>query len=98
MLRTLTGIAVGGALPLVFSLTGDLFPPTSRSYASSAVGLCMMSGAMAGQGVAGFMGPSLGQGLTPVHFPHQLKRFLWDEPGVVSIGFNGKTPAQNGSG
>ena len=54
VLRTLTGVAVGGALPLVFSLTGDLFPPTSRSYASSMVGLCMHLGSMCGQGAAGY--------------------------------------------
>jgi len=33
----LKGIAVGGALPLVFSLTGDMFAPSSRSHASAAV-------------------------------------------------------------
>jgi MFS family permease len=60
VLRTLTGIAVGGALPLVFSIAGDLFPSTSRSYASSMVGLCMHLGAMCGQGAAGFLGPSYG--------------------------------------
>ena len=60
VLRTLTGVAVGGALPLVFSLTGDLFPPTSRSYASSMVGLCMHLGSMCGQGAAGYLGPTYG--------------------------------------
>jgi len=60
VLRTLTGVAVGGALPLVFSIAGDLFPPSSRSYASSMVGLCMHLGAMCGQGVAGYLGPSFG--------------------------------------
>ena len=55
-----TGIAVGGALPLVYSITGDLFPPTSRAYASATVGICSSLGSMCGQGVAGFMGPTFG--------------------------------------
>ena len=59
-LRALTGIAVGGALPLVYSITGDLFPPTSRAYASATVGICSSLGSMCGQGVAGFMGPTFG--------------------------------------
>ena len=59
-LRTLTGIAVGGALPLVYSIAGDLFPPTSRAYASAMVGICSSLGSMCGQGVAGFMGPTFG--------------------------------------
>jgi MFS family permease len=60
VLRTLTGIAVGGALPLVYSIAGDLFPPTSRAYASAMVGICSSLGSMCGQGVAGFMGPTFG--------------------------------------
>ena len=59
-LRALTGIAVGGALPLVYSIAGDLFPPTSRAYASAMVGICSSLGSMCGQGVAGFMGPTFG--------------------------------------
>ena len=60
VLRTLTGIAVGGALPLVYSIAGDLFPSTSRAYASAMVGICSSLGSMTGQGVAGFMGPTYG--------------------------------------
>ena len=60
ILRTLTGVAVGGALPLVYSISGDLFPPSSRSYASAVVGICSSLGGMAGQGVAGFLGPRYG--------------------------------------
>ena len=60
ILRTLTGVAVGGALPLVYSITGDLFPPSSRSYASATVGICSSLGGMCGQGVAGFLGPAYG--------------------------------------
>ena len=60
VLRTLTGIAVGGALPLVYSIAGDVFPSTSRAYASAMVGICSSLGSMTGQGVAGFMGPTYG--------------------------------------
>ena len=45
---------------MVFSIAGDLFPPNSRSYASSMVGLCMHLGSGFGQGVAGFLGPDYG--------------------------------------
>ena len=59
-IRTLTGIAVGGALPIVYSMVGDLFPANSRSYASMLVGMAMNFGGMFGQGVAGYLGPSFG--------------------------------------
>ena len=29
--RTLAGVAVGGVLPLTFSLLGDLYPPNKRT-------------------------------------------------------------------
>ena len=58
--RAFTGVAVGGALPLVFSLAGDMFPPDQRSHASSIIGLCMMIGISLGQAVAGYMGPTYG--------------------------------------
>lgn len=60
LLRMLTGVAVGGALPLVYSIAGDLFPSTSRAYASATVGVCSSLGSMCGQGVAGFLGPTYG--------------------------------------
>ena len=59
-IRTLTGVAVGGALPIVYSMVGDLFPANSRSYASMIVGMAMNFGGMFGQGVAGYLGPSYG--------------------------------------
>ena len=59
-IRTLTGVAVGGALPIVYSMVGDLFPANSRSYASMIVGMAMNFGGMFGQGVAGYLGPSFG--------------------------------------
>jgi MFS family permease len=59
-IRALTGIAVGGALPLVFSLTGDLFPVNRRSHASALVGVCMSFGVGLGQGIAGYVGSAYG--------------------------------------
>lgn len=59
-IRALTGIAVGGALPLVFSLIGDLFPAHRRSHASALVGVCMSFGVGMGQGIAGYVGSEYG--------------------------------------
>ena len=37
VLRALTGVALGGALPLVYSMVDDLYPATERPRASSFV-------------------------------------------------------------
>ncbi|MFO0577975.1 MAG: MFS transporter [Polyangia bacterium] len=60
LLRALTGIGVGGAFPLVFSLVGDLFPVERRAAANATVGLAMGLGIAAGQQLAGSFGPVLG--------------------------------------
>lgn len=60
LLRALTGIGVGGAFPLVFSLVGDLFPVERRASANATVGLAMGLGIAAGQQLAGSVGPVLG--------------------------------------
>ncbi|KAL4426059.1 hypothetical protein ABPG77_007855 [Micractinium sp. CCAP 211/92] len=59
-LRLLTGIALGGALPIVFSLLGDLYDTSSRAGVSSIVQLSTGIGLAVGQGIAGFVGPALG--------------------------------------
>ena len=59
-LRLLTGIALGGALPVVFSLLGDLYDPTRRAGVSSLVQLSTGVGLALGQGIAGFAGPAVG--------------------------------------
>lgn len=60
VLRLLTGISLGGALPLVFSLLGDLFDPSKRAAVSAMVQLATGIGLALGQGVAGFVGPAIG--------------------------------------
>eukprot|EP00884_Botryococcus_braunii_P001211 jgi/Botrbrau1/11090/Bobra.0219s0002.2 len=60
LLRTLTGIAVGGVTPLVFSLIGDLFYVDQRSTASAAVQIAVGLGLAMGTGVAGAVGPVWG--------------------------------------
>ena len=59
-LRAATGVAVGGALPLVYSMFADFFHPSMRSWASSAVALASTAGVGIGQVVAGLVGPRAG--------------------------------------
>ncbi len=49
LLRTMTGISVGGSFPLVYSLLGDLVPIESRSAVSAAVAIANGVGIAAGQ-------------------------------------------------
>lgn len=58
--RTLTGLAVGGVPPLLYSLVGDLWPPRHRAKATAAVQVALGGGLALGQVVAGFLGPMLG--------------------------------------
>jgi len=51
--RALTGFSVGGALPLVYSLLGDLFGAHERHFASALVGMGTGGGIAIGQGIAG---------------------------------------------
>lgn len=60
LLRTLTGVAVGGAFPLIYSLAADITTPDQRALASSLITISMGVGGTLGQGVAGFVGPVYG--------------------------------------
>ena len=60
ILRTLTGISVGGANPIIFSLIGDYFPGRSRIHVSTLICGSMGIGISAGQMFSGFMGPIYG--------------------------------------
>lgn len=58
--RAITGLSLGGALPLIYSILGDLFASDERHTVSAAVGIGTGLGIAAGQGVAGFLGPTFG--------------------------------------
>jgi MFS family permease len=58
--RAITGLSMGGILPLIYSLLGDMFAAEDRHTASSYVGIGMGLGISLGQGIAGFLGPKFG--------------------------------------
>lgn len=60
VLRALTGIGIGGAMPLLYSLLGDLFPAGSRASATAVIGFAMGLGIAFGQVMAGFVGAEHG--------------------------------------
>jgi predicted MFS family arabinose efflux permease len=60
LLRLLTGISIGGCLPLIFSLLSDMYKHEERSLVSAVVQVAVGVGIAAGQGVAGYIGPWLG--------------------------------------
>jgi MFS family permease len=49
ILRMLTGISIGGAIPVIFSLFSDMFPPSQRLQVSSGIGASMGIGTALGQ-------------------------------------------------
>jgi MFS family permease len=53
--RVLTGISVGGALPVIYSVLGDLYPANKRSAISAVVTTGTGIGAGIGQVIAGSM-------------------------------------------
>lgn len=59
-LRALTGVGIGGALPLIYSLLGDLFDARGRALAAGFLGFAMGAGIAVGQLAAGFLGPEYG--------------------------------------
>ena len=59
-LRALTGIGIGGLMPLTFSLIGDFFTHKNRAIASAIVAFSQGMGVALGQLIAGFIGPEYG--------------------------------------
>ncbi|MCD6569673.1 MAG: MFS transporter [Deltaproteobacteria bacterium] len=59
-LRALTGVAIGGIIPLTYSLIGDYFPARSRAAAVAWLGLALGIGIGGGQMLAGFIGSEYG--------------------------------------
>ena len=58
--RAITGLSLGGALPLMYSVLGDWFRAEDRHVVSAIVGMGTGIGIALGQGVAGFIGPTFG--------------------------------------
>ena len=58
-MRALTGVSLGSALPVTFSLVGDMFSPSQRTAASGRVGVAMSAGVGFGQAMSGFLGAFL---------------------------------------
>ncbi|GKZ01454.1 hypothetical protein MPSEU_001096000 [Mayamaea pseudoterrestris] len=58
--RAITGFSLGGALPLIYSILGDLYPADQRHLVSSLVGIGAGIGIAVGQGIAGYLGPTWG--------------------------------------
>lgn len=58
--RVLTGISIGGATPVVFSLLADFYPNNSRVKISTFIGISMSCGIAFGQLLAGVVGPTAG--------------------------------------
>ena len=56
VLRVLTGISVGGTLPLIYSLVGDLFDVKKRAPVAAAIQVSTGIGLAAGQAISGFVG------------------------------------------
>jgi len=86
VLRAMTGIAVGGCLPLLFSLCGDLFAAKERTYVSSFLTIATGAGIALGQLIAGTVGPTYGWRLpfiitsVPAVLLATLMLLLIDEP------------------
>jgi predicted MFS family arabinose efflux permease len=58
--RVLTGISIGGATPVIFSMLGDMYPEESRIYVSTLIGISSSAGISGGQLLSGMIGPALG--------------------------------------
>ena len=60
VMRALTGIGIGGIVPLTYSLLGDLYSANERIKVVTLIGLASGTGIAIGQLVSGMMGDSFG--------------------------------------
>lgn len=60
ILRILTGIGVGAAFPLVFSILGDIYDEKERPFTTAVLTTSFGLGNIVGTLVGGYLGPSLG--------------------------------------
>jgi hypothetical protein len=58
--RAVTGFSVGGALPVIYSILGDMFAAEDRHVVSALVSFGVGAGISVGQAVAGYLGPTFG--------------------------------------
>lgn len=58
--RTLTGVSVGGSLPIVYSVLGDLYQAEQRNAIAALASTATGVGVAIGQSLAGFLGPTFG--------------------------------------
>lgn len=58
--RAITGFSVGGALPVIYSILGDMFAAEDRHVVSAMVSFGVGAGISVGQAVAGYLGPTFG--------------------------------------
>lgn len=58
--RTLTGVSVGGALPIVYSVLGDFYKAEQRNAVAALASTATGVGVAIGQSLAGFLGPTFG--------------------------------------
>lgn len=58
--RALTGLGIGGAFPLIYSLIGDFYPPQKRASAAATLGLAQGLGVGVGQLLSGMLGATYG--------------------------------------
>lgn len=60
VLRCFAGVSIGGCIPLLYSLCGDMFSSQSRHLAATAVTTCVGAGIALGQILSGFVGEQYG--------------------------------------
>ena len=58
--RVLTGVSIGGATPIVFSLLADLYTVSQRIKMAMYIGIAMAAGISFGQFMSGMIGPVYG--------------------------------------
>lgn len=82
ILRVLTGIGIGGTVPIVFSIIGDLFTEKQRARAQAWYDAIIAIGILFGMVIAGFLAPVYGWRLPFIivsvpNFLFVLGLFIW---------------------
>lgn len=56
----MSGVAIGASFPILYSILGDMFPPSQRTVVTMLVTTATAAGVGIGQGISGFLGPAWG--------------------------------------